>query len=147
MKKLLMLVVVIIGIGAYYTKEDKQTKQRETGSAKAINANVLLASYLENEVRADETFKGKWCVLTGKVDTIGKDILNNSYITFQHEGQLRHVQCFFKSKSEKEKLSKLDKGDPITIAGKVSGLMGNVGVEDCQILSLSEMTGQVEFLK
>lgn len=55
----------------------------------------LLNAYDENEVKADSTYKGKLLEVTGSVNDIGKDILDNPYITFSKgEYEVTDVQVY-----------------------------------------------------
>jgi len=93
----------------------------------------LLESYEANEVKGDALYIDKKMRLTGTVQDIGKDILENVYITFEgnEEYSITSVQCFFKNKEEIAKVVELSKGDTITVIGTCDGKFGNVTIKDC----------------
>lgn len=100
-----------------------------------ITATDLLAAYEENQVNADNQYKGKLLEVTGIIDDIGKDILDDVYITVNDgdEYSFTSVQCFFKDKGEIEKVTGLKSGSEITIIGKCDGELFNISLKDCKI--------------
>lgn len=46
-----------------------------------VNIRDILAAYENNEVGADNQYKGKLIEVTGIVDNIKKDIFDNLYVT------------------------------------------------------------------
>jgi hypothetical protein len=104
------------------------------GGAITISANVLYHAYDANEVAADEKYKGKSVKITGKVQSIGKDILGSPYVVIGGSGMLDGVQCVFAT-SETSPLASLSKGQTVTISGTVSGKMVQPMVSDCKLLN------------
>lgn len=100
-------------------------KEREDQTIKAPN---LTASYDENEVKADENFKGKTFFVEGTVRDIKKDILDDIYVILEGDQMFRDVQCFF---DDKNTASQLQKGMRVTFQGKCDGLMMNVLMKNC----------------
>ena len=100
-------------------------KEREDQTIKAPN---LTASYDENEVKADENFKGKTFFVEGTVRDIKKDILDDIYVILEGDQMFRDVQCFF---DDKNTASQLQKGMRVTFQGKCDGLMINVLMKNC----------------
>jgi hypothetical protein len=97
-----------------------------------ITAPALAKAYEDNEVAADEKFKGKVIQITAKIENIGKDIIDEPYITFSDGKQysFRGIQCYF-SKNEQSKIGSLKKGQTVTVQGICDGLMMNVGLKNC----------------
>jgi hypothetical protein len=93
---------------------------------------ALLREYKENELAADQRYKGTVITTTGMVDSIKKDILGDPFITLQTQRgfQIPALQCSL-SKSAVNQATRLSPGDSVTIIGRVSGLMMNVQVRDC----------------
>ena len=106
----------------------------DDGKTTTINAFQLVDDYKNNEVAADERYKGKVLEVSGSIESIGKDLMDTMYVSFGGGGkfELRRVQCFFDD-SETDKLAKLSKGQWITIKGRCDGLMGNVLLKECAI--------------
>jgi hypothetical protein len=112
-------------------------KEREDQTIKAPN---LTASYDENEVKADENFKGKTFFVEGTVRDIKKDIMDDIYVILEGDQMFRDVQCFF---DDKNTASQLQKGMRVTFQGKCDGLMMNVLMKNCVLVdNLSELKKQ-----
>jgi len=105
-------------------------------------ANDVYQYYQANEVRADNDYKGKWALVTGHVDKIGKDILNHPYVTFASEHSIFSIQCMFSNSTEIQKLADLSPGQEISIAGECEGKLGEVIFRKCQIVSLTQVTSK-----
>lgn len=113
----------------------------ETQSSKAsskteeiidVDYNVLYDEYKENEIAADQKYKGKKLKLTGQISRIGQDIINTPYIIIEVK-TFDGIRLDFKS-SEKEKLANLSTGQTITVIGKCKGkIILDVNLEDCVI--------------
>jgi hypothetical protein len=104
-----------------------------------ITAPNLTASYEENEVKADENFKGKTFFVEGTVLEIKKDIMDEIYVILQGDKMFRNVQCYFDDTST---ASQLQKGMRVTFKGTCNGLMMNVLIKNCVLvenLSLLKM--------
>ena len=101
----------------------------EAPAAIKVTANELMQAYVDNKVKADETYKDKTVELSGTVDTIGKDITDTPYITLKTKEMLYSVQVYFTAEDTK-KLGDLKKGQSIKVTGKCTGAMGNVNVKD-----------------
>jgi len=99
-----------------------------------ISAKELYRAYDSNQVLADENYKGKKLGITGVVSDIGKDILENPYVTLSAD-YLDNVNCYFDDDNIKI-ISKLRKGQKITIIGNCSGrTLTDVVIQDCKVWS------------
>lgn len=96
------------------------------------DASAVFAAYERNEVQADNDMKDKWFAVKGRVEKIGKDIINTPYVALSVEKQVSifSVQCMFK-KSEESVLADLQPGQVIVVGGKCAGKMGNVLMREC----------------
>lgn len=94
-----------------------------------VSAKELYTAYEQNEISADNKYKGKKLAVTGVIKDIGNDVLNNSYITLKTDNLFGSVQCFLNKKD----VAKLSKGANVTIIGKCTGLFGTVGLKDCKL--------------
>lgn len=101
-----------------------------------ITAVDLHSAYDANEVNADNTYKGKAIVVTGTVSDIGKNVLNQTYITLKDGSDygLTSVQCFFESEQE-DTVGSISKGNSVKLIGKCTGenLM-NVQLSNCYLI-------------
>lgn len=102
--------------------------------AMRVSAKEVLEEYKNNEVRADGQYKDKLVQVRGLVGETKKDISGAIYVTIGTGGLLEVpvLQCFAKDGEEKA-FAALNKGDTITVAGRVEGLMMNVIVKECVI--------------
>ena len=96
-----------------------------------ITAADLTQNYIDNEVRADENFKGKKFYVEGTVSDIKKDIMDDIYVTLEGSEMFREVQCYF---DDKATASQLEKGMRVTFFGKCDGLMMNVLMKNCKLV-------------
>jgi tRNA_anti-like len=101
-----------------------------------VSAAQLISEYKANEIAADQKYKGLLIQVTGKVDHVGKDILDSMYVTLKGDGKYEFVsvQCFFDDDWAK-RLSYLSEGDPVTIQGTCNGKFGNVLLKNCEFSS------------
>ena len=98
-----------------------------------LSANQLLREYQNNEVAADNKYKGKIVLVSGIIQNIGKDILDNPYIVIGGSGFLDGVQCYF-TKNQEQALAYISKGQRVRVKGKVSGLLlVNVQIQNCTL--------------
>ena len=88
--------------------------------ARTITAPALYAAYAANEVAADEKYKDKSLIITGTVESIGKDGLDTMYVSLAGDGFLSSVQCMFDTEHKGE-LSRLSKGQHVVIEGRCTG--------------------------
>ncbi len=144
-----VLIFLSIIIGSNGENESLQTQEinATTGSqeieseqpvvAIKVSPEVLRAAYSANQVSADQTYQGKLLEISGTVDTIGKDILDEAYITFETNDSYAFdkVQCMFRVTNEGE-LVNLSKGQIVTVQGTMSGVVisGPI-VKNCRVIA------------
>lgn len=142
-----VLVILIIGAGASggdsdSSSSDVQVSNTDTDAAVAkseeeevvvVSAEDLAKAFEDNEVNANQLYKGKMVEVTGTIADIG-EMLGSTYITLNaaEDFALTQTQCFFSDKDQINKIASLSKGDTVTIIGKVDGKSINVGVDDCK---------------
>ena len=103
----------------------------EKRKSATISASDLVASYTNNEVLADNNFKGKQFYVEGIIDDIGKDILDEIYVTLKSDDLIPSVQCYI---DNQEQVARLRKGQKITVLGDCDGLMMNVLMSNCKLV-------------
>jgi hypothetical protein len=113
---------------------DKPSRATEVVSRERIDSNQLVSLYKGNEVAADERFKGKVIEVEGNVTKIGKDVLDHPYVVLKANDVLRQVQCTFDN-SKKAQLSSISVGDYLIVRGKCKGLMMNVLIDSCELVT------------
>ena len=135
-----LIFFVLVIIGGSSGENNKQTntnvqnnlKQEQEEVTVEVTAIKLSEEYDANKVAADAKYKDKRLKVTGIIDGIGKDILDDPYVTLEGmPNRLFGVQCMF-SKSKEQELINLKKGQEITLTGKMSGeMIGNVVLREC----------------
>ena len=107
---------------------------RKKKIADAWKAPVLMYFYKQNEVKADQTLKGQRITVSGKVEKIGKDILNTPYVTLKTDDPIASVQVMF-DRGNENAIADLVPGRSIVLEGKVSGKMMNVILTDGSLVA------------
>lgn len=132
---LLMLVVVMA-----CTRSNRNSSSNTAGpstsqssSSDEMTADALFDEYQKDKAAADQKYKGKVLTITGTVDSVKMGASGNPYVLMKTSNLILRVQFLFKKKDESA-LSRLRKGDQATIRGRVSGRIGNVLLEDCEVL-------------
>lgn len=94
-------------------------------------AAEMVSAYESNELAAEKKYEGKVVKITGVVGDIKKDILDKPYVTLGtgKQFEVRQVQCFL---ADGVDATTLNKGDQVTLTGRVDQLMMNVLVKDCR---------------
>jgi|BioPla2DNA2_1021312.scaffolds.fasta_scaffold60085_2 hypothetical protein len=122
---------LILALGSTDTDTDTQKVQSQSPSY-TLSANQLYNEYNSNEVAADSKYKGKVVIVTGTIQDIGKDIMDDAYIVIGGGSFLDGVQCTF-TKGEQSSVARLSKGNQVRVKGEVAGKMGNVLVNKCSL--------------
>ncbi|MDR3133077.1 MAG: OB-fold putative lipoprotein [Prevotellaceae bacterium] len=130
-------VVLAFVFFAVASSDDKSTEKEisETDLASAIHisASTLYEDYDANEISADQKYKGKVLVITGRIESIGKDITDNIYVALEGDGFINVVQCMF-SDDHVSETSELRKGQSVKIKGRCSGqTLGSIIVRGCSL--------------
>ncbi len=121
------------------SEQSEQTNEPNVKNKKATTAPIikitsrkLYSEYKENELSADNKYKGKTIEVSGTVNNIKKDFLDNPYITIKGDQYIGDIQCMLND-SENAKAAALKKGSYISITGKLTGLiLMNVTIENCK---------------
>jgi putative nucleic acid binding protein len=100
--------------------------------ASAIKADVMFAEFEANEIRANQLFKGKPLMVSGRIQTIGTDILGTPFIALETDNAIFSVQAMFTKKDEPS-LANLQQGQRVVVNCTCSGKLGNVILRDCSL--------------
>lgn len=136
---LVILIIILSSIGGESKKENNQVANNQPEQkveAIKLEAETLRQAYKANEVNGDNLYKGKLVEISGTVDTIGKDLSDEAYVTFETNEQYAFdkVQCMFKT-AEEAGLAQLKKGQSFKAQGTVSGVViSGVIVRNCKVL-------------
>jgi len=100
------------------------------GPAIEISSKDLAAEYDKNEIAADNKYGGKNVRVTGEVQDMGKDFMDEVYITLEGKDLFQSVQVYFDDSEAEGKAAELSKGDTVTIEGECDGMIINVQIVD-----------------
>ena len=129
MSLLTLVLLTLLAVGSADSEE--QTREIKSSTPESnVPAPQLYGEYEANEVAADTLYKGKIVVVSGVVDDIGKDLLDDAYVVLASGDMMFGVQCYF-AKSEEHSFGNLRKGQPVSLKGRVDGKLGNVFLRDC----------------
>lgn len=120
--------------------------QRETRSIViGIEAERLVAQYEANEIAADARYKDQMLAVTGIIGDFDKGPFGGLYVVLAAESMrafFSGVRCSFDKKNEAE-LSRLSKGERITVTGRCDGrTLGTVYLRDCSLQKPGNMSAQ-----
>lgn len=99
------------------------------------DVNDLIQEYKDNEVAAEQKYKDKTVTVTGLVKDIGNDIIDSTYITINDGTDITwdYAQCYFKNQAEIDKVAALQKGQTVTVTGKVGNYSLTLTLKKCTI--------------
>jgi phage FluMu protein Com len=93
-----------------------------------VSAESLYTAYENNEVAADELYKGKVLLVSGQVVKIGKTIFGTAYVQLAGEGEWWRdtyigsgITCYFQAGQESSLTSLTKGGSCISIVGECNG--------------------------
>lgn len=96
-----------------------------------IRADDLFDQYQQNEVKADQLYRGHYLEVYGHVSRVGKDILDNAYISFRVGSPVLAVRCAF-SQTPPPWVRDVGPGTSISVVCKGMGKSMDVILGDCR---------------
>ena len=96
-----------------------------------IRAEELFDQYQQNEVKADQLYRGRYIEVHGHVWRVGKDILDNAYISFRVGNPVLAVRCAF-SDTPPAWVRDVEPGTSISLVCKGMGKSMDVMLGDCR---------------
>lgn len=150
-----LVLLALLGVGVVWFHDETSNKQ-PSSSVSATNvstqsspvenstlsaaetslkvaADTLYQEYEANQIKADEKYKGRTLSISGTVQAIGNDILDEPYIMLRSTNDITGVQCMFFT-SDKSLLAPLHKGDNVTVVGRCNGYLLNVLIQECSLV-------------
>jgi len=97
-----------------------------------LSAVKLCREYDANEIAADIKYKGKTVRISGRVASIGKNILGGIYVVISCPKLFSGIQCSF-PEDEKSVVAALSKREKVVVVGRVSGKMMNVQITNAYL--------------
>ena len=130
MKKFYTLITIIIFsfLGFASLEDDAPSIDSGTEPVLSVNSKTLYKDYSNNEIAADDKYKGKIIQVNGTIRDIGNDIMDDAYVTLIGDEFFGDIQCYFNDKSN---VVDLKKGQRITVVGYCDGLFMNVLLKNC----------------
>ena len=132
---LIVFVILATGTGDTGESQSAPAPRVDTTLSPLVSADELFAAYEQNEIRADQTYKGHYIEVYGHVSHVGKDLLDNAFLTFRARHQLLSVQCLL-SKPIPRWVGDVTPGVYLSLICKVNGKFGNILLEDCRAGSM-----------
>jgi hypothetical protein len=141
MKRIILVIapcIFLVSCGGTATSTGAPAATEQKAEEKSEDTPVSVTSaeyykkYQENEVAADNLYKGRKILITGQIESINKDVTDDVYVSLSGEGEISFdVQCHL---SEPGKAAELKKGQKITILGTGEGMViGFPQLKDCSI--------------
>lgn len=133
---LLLVAAIVIAVGLGCGGGNRAGGSTTTDGPKTVAANpaipidakALSREYDNNEIAADQKYKGKVMAVTGKVDDIAETFGN---VTIQMQGYKEigmNVMCSFEDNA-KAAVANVKKGSTITMIGTVTGATAGLYVD------------------
>lgn len=88
-----------------------------------ISARDLASAYERNELRADGMYKGKLLLVTGRIDSITQDLMDDTVISIEGTNEFLGIHASIDD-SEVPKAANLNKRDKITVLCLGNGEVG-----------------------
>lgn len=130
-------IAALILIELYFAPDNSQASAKQALPI-PVTAADLYSAYSDNEIKADETYRGKTVCVTGVILEIGRDVISDAPCISLDSGDdfgFYPIQCFF-PKGNEHGLSELSKGQIISIIGRCTGIaIQCVQLSDCSLRS------------
>jgi hypothetical protein len=98
-----------------------------------VTAAKLFEDYQANEVSADSKYKGKSIAVTGTLNAIRKDFMDNTILDFRTSNEFMPVHARLEE-SQVSRAGTLAKGNKVTVTCKGGGMiMGSPQLSECVI--------------
>ncbi|HEO1767562.1 TPA: hypothetical protein VAM28_003252 [Acinetobacter baumannii] len=142
LKWIAIIIVVLIVLGVIFGKDDKTQPASSSAEPTApaeppieVTANELLNAYKNNEVAANQQFKGKTLLVSATVSSIDAGISDEPYLTLKAGGEYEFNQPqAHLADAEQNKAASLSKGQKIKLlcTGN-SEIAGTPMLDNCSI--------------
>jgi hypothetical protein len=101
---------------------------------KSMDLSTMLSDYEQNELRADDKYKGKFVTFSATADAPRRATIGGITVDLTPENTYHHTaaMCFFDD-NQTEKVSAISKGDTVKILGQVEGLEVDLVLRKCEI--------------
>lgn len=104
------------------------------GTYKAVTVDKLFEDLEANALVAEDEYKGKYVAVTGKLGIIETDYIGILEVNDTYS--LDSVYCYFTNDEQKNAVKTMNKGDIVTVKGKITNIKEIVG---CYHLNITEI--------
>lgn len=113
----------------------EQTQEPAAEPPLEVPAQTIVAAYQNNELGADQQYKGKLVKISGVMDSVSEVLgIKSLVIGTGEQFSFNGVSCPLKEDAEIQKAAGLSKGANVTVIGTVTGFdQINVDLKDCTI--------------
>lgn len=127
-------IVIVASLGGNTDSTPSTTTSTSETEVEAISisAQQLYSEYKDNQIAADLKYENQILEVSGTVESIGKDILDDMYVALNTGDIIGSVQCMLED-SQLDKAVSLVEGQSIVVQGKNSGMLMNVILRNCTI--------------
>lgn len=131
----IIFVSAISGGGSDSSSGIKSTDTSDTPDAEIIKISAydLYSAYEDNQIAADNLYEDQVLQVSGIIDSIGKDILDDPYVSIKAGNMLGSIQCMLDSSAVADAGS-LTAGSSITMQGEKPSYLFNVLLRNCTII-------------
>lgn len=113
--------------------DEKRSEKKKDRARVSVGAVDLFKDYNANEIAADEKYKGKTLIVSGKIRSIDKSIGDAMYLSIATSNQFQSIQAHL-VESQKSKAATLKKGEDVTVECVGDGmLIGSPMLRECSI--------------
>lgn len=130
-----LFFVVILPVALFVGCDNSKNASGSAGTINAVpvTAQQLFADYHSNEVAADAKYKEKWLAVTGRVDGITKDFLDNAIVTLRTQNKFMSARAQM-DQSGLGQVAQLKRGQEAVLLCVGGGLLlGSPVLDRCRI--------------
>jgi hypothetical protein len=134
----LVLVVLVIAVALVNHTPQTGTSTQDVAQQFApvaiqVSAEQLYVDYAKNEVAADRVYKNRILAVSGSVQSINKDFVDDIYLVLDTSNEFDDVQAHLRS-SEESRAASLSRGEFITVVCTGNGMIvSSPMLKDCVI--------------
>jgi hypothetical protein len=132
--------VIVVAVLGYCMSIFNSTSTTQPGAALSspaatvvgsVTAMDLARAYHANEVAADNTYKNQVYQISGVVESINKNFMDETYLVLRTDNMFNSVHAELKS-SELGMAANLSKGTSVTVTCRIKGMViGSPMADDC----------------
>jgi cell division protein YceG involved in septum cleavage len=122
---------IILAVALFMPDKTNATINNTNEQYINITARKLYDEYNKNVVSADDAYKNKLLLVTGRVAGISNDLANGYYLKLETDNEFLPISCHFDSN---DGLNDLKTGDLISIKGRCKGKTIYIYIDDCIVM-------------